>query len=281
MAEQTNSVDGGFPSDLLVDLRPQHGRGLRERLEHGLRSAIQGGRLPGGTALPPSRVLAAELEVSRSVVVAAYANLTSDGYLEARQGSGTRVRLDAPAGRPLAALPRAARRAGPRSGSSAGCPTRRCSRAASGCATTAPRSPRCPDRRLTYPPPAGATALRVALSGYLGRVRGVDTDHRRMLVCSGVTQGLALVCRALHRGGARRVAVEDPCFGLHREAIAMTGLEPVPVPVDTDGLDVRALADHAPDAVLVAPAHSYPTGRHARRAAAARARRRGRAAATR
>ena len=258
MAEQTNSVDGGFPSDLLVDLRPQHGRGLRERLEHGLRSAIQGGRLPGGTALPPSRVLAAELQVSRSVVVAAYANLTSDGYLEARQGSGTRVRLDAPPG-PLAGY------RGPPPGRPAirlvgGLPDpalfpRRQWLRHYGAALT-----EVPDRRLTYPPPAGATALRVALSGYLGRVRGVDTDHRRMLVCSGVTQGLALVCRALHRGGARRVAVEDPCFGLHREAIAMTGLEPVPVPVDTDGLDVRALADHAPDAVLVAPAHSYPMG---------------------
>ena len=62
-----------------------------------------------------------------------------------------------------------------------------------------------------------------------------------MLVCAGVTQGVTLVCRALQRAGARRVAVEDPCFGLHREAIAMTGLEPVPVAVDERGLDVAAL----------------------------------------
>ena len=96
MAEQTNPAAAGFPSDLLIDLRPEAtGEGLRERLEHGLRSAIQERRLGAGTPLPPSRVLAAELGVSRSVVVAAYANLSADGYLEARQGAGTRVRPDA------------------------------------------------------------------------------------------------------------------------------------------------------------------------------------------
>src|SRR5215207_9137043 len=96
MREQTNVGEDGFPSDVLVDVRPRNGRGLRERLEHGLRSAIQDRRLVAGTTLPPTRVLAAELGISRSVVVAAYANLTADGYLEARQGAGTRVRLDAP-----------------------------------------------------------------------------------------------------------------------------------------------------------------------------------------
>jgi GntR family transcriptional regulator/MocR family aminotransferase len=40
----------------------------------------------------------------------------------------------------------------------------------------------------------------------------------------------------------------------------MAGLEPVPIPVDADGLDVQLLAERAVDAVLVAPAHSYPTG---------------------
>ena len=56
-----------------------------------------------------------------------------------------------------------------------------------------------------------------------------------------MTQGLTLACRALRRDGARRIAIEDPCFAPHREAIAMTGLEPVPVAVDERGLDVAAL----------------------------------------
>ena len=267
MPEQTNPARDGFPSDVLVDLRAANGRGLRQRLEHGLRSAIQDRRLVAGAALPPTRVLAAQLGLSRSVVVEAYGNLAADGYLEARQGAGTRVREDAP------------REPTPRDGS----------RRQGGWIFNRPREappirligglpdpalfPRAqwlrhyraalaavPDPELTYPSTHGAEALRVALAAYLGRVRGVATRPERMLVCGGFTQGLTLVCRALRRAGARRVAVEDPCFGLHRRAIAMTGLVPVPVAVDAGGIDAADLEPHDVAAVLVAPAHSYPSG---------------------
>jgi GntR family transcriptional regulator / MocR family aminotransferase len=261
----------GFPPDVLVDLRSEGGRGLRERLEHGLRAAIQSRRIVAGTPLPATRVLAAELGISRSVVVAAYANLAADGYLEARQGAGTRVR----GGDGLAERRRRDRGAGPG-------PARERRRAAPGEPRAIPLVGGLPDPalfpratwarhyraalaemrdlELSYPEILGAPALRRALTAYLGRVRGVATDPERVLVCGGFTQGLTLLCRALRRAGARRVALEDPCFGLHRRAIAMAGLEPVPVPVDPRGLDVAGLARHDVSAVLVAPAHSYPSG---------------------
>jgi GntR family transcriptional regulator/MocR family aminotransferase len=264
MAKQTNYQVGGFPSDLLVDLRPEDGRGLRERLEHGLRQAIQQGRLRTGTTLPATRVLAGELGVSRSVVVEAYGNMAADGYLEAAQGSGTRVRH--PGGTQRAAAPPR----GPRPKSELGGPP---IQLVGGLPDPAlfPRAQwarhyraalsALPDTQLTYPPIQGAGALRTELAAYLGRVRGVSTTPDHLLVCTGFTQGITLVCRALRRSGARRVAVEDPCFGVHRKAIALTGLEPVPVPVDEHGLDVAALAGRRDlAAAVVAPAHSYPTG---------------------
>src|SRR4051812_15063471 len=79
-------------SDLLLRLDRRDGRGLRRQLEAQLREAIHDGRLGPGASLPASRVLARELGVARSVVVEAYGQLVADGYLEARQGSGTRVR---------------------------------------------------------------------------------------------------------------------------------------------------------------------------------------------
>ena len=95
---QSNSLNAelGFPPDLLVSLDRSSGRGLREQLEGELRRAVRAGRLAIGTALPPSRVLARELGVARSVVVDAYGQLAAEGYLEARQGSGTRVRATHP-----------------------------------------------------------------------------------------------------------------------------------------------------------------------------------------
>src|SRR3954470_16434107 len=101
-SDRTNSVataDPGFPADLLVALDRSAGRGLRRQLEGELRRAIRHGRLAIGTALPPSRVLARELGVARGVVVDAYAQLAAEGYLEARQGSGTRARTQKTAAR--------------------------------------------------------------------------------------------------------------------------------------------------------------------------------------
>jgi GntR family transcriptional regulator / MocR family aminotransferase len=256
---QTNpSLDGGLAQELLVTLNRSGGGPLREQLEGELRAAIHSGRLAVGAVLPPSRVLARELGVARSVVVEAYGQLSAEGYLEARQGSGTRVRATItrePPGHPAsdgrgpgrtrllgglpdpASFPRAA--------------WQRSYRAALG--TLA-------DTGFGYADPRGAVELRRVLAGYLGRVRAVVADPDELLVCNGFTQGLALVCRALRARGAERVAVEDPCFGFYRRLIANAGLEPVAVPVDEHGLDLDVLARHDLAAVLVAPAHSYPTG---------------------
>jgi GntR family transcriptional regulator/MocR family aminotransferase len=80
------------------------------------------------------------------------------------------------------------------------------------------------------------------------------------MVTTGFTQALALLCRVLWRRGVRCMAVEDPCFGIHRQVIDAAGLEPVPVAVDEDGIDVDSLSQTEAGAVLVAPAHSYPSG---------------------
>src|SRR6202000_1269481 len=78
------------------------GVSLRRQLEDALRVAIRSGRLSPGSALPPSRDLAEQLSVSRGVVVDSYAQLTTEGYLSARRGSGTRVAATAASGRPPA-----------------------------------------------------------------------------------------------------------------------------------------------------------------------------------
>jgi GntR family transcriptional regulator/MocR family aminotransferase len=260
-SERTNSVatgEPGFPADLLVALDRTSDRGLRRQLEGEVRRAIRRGRLPVGTALPPSRVLARELGVARGVVVDAYGQLVAEGYLEARRGSGTRVRATQPHDARADGRPDRPRAAGPRLLGGLPDPAsfprtqwQRHYRAAIAALPTATSS---------YPDPRGEPALRAALARYLGRVRAVVTTPERIQITNGFTQGLALVCRALLARGARRIAVEDPCFGYHRELIANAGLQPVPVPLDAHGIDIDELARHEVAAVLMAPAHSYPSG---------------------
>lgn len=255
---RSNPAAPGFPADLLVKLDRSGEAALRDQLERELRRAIHAGRLVRGSRLPPTRTLARQLGVARTVVVDAYGQLIAEGYLEAQQGSGTRVRhvTDPP-------RRERTRRDGDRPHTAqlvGGLPDpalfprrewQRQYRAVLG---------GLPDAAFRYPDARGAAELRTALRSYLGRVRGVLTTPERMLVTSGFTQALVLICRTLRARGVERVAVENPCFAFHRRAIANTGLRPIPVPVDDDGIDVAVLGQHEVGAVLVAPAHSYPTG---------------------
>jgi GntR family transcriptional regulator/MocR family aminotransferase len=100
------------------------------------------------------------------------------------------------------------------------------------------------------------------LAGYLGRVRGVQADPHRIVICAGFTQAKNLVYRVLSSRGATRVALEDPGHVAFRPSrfLERIGLAAVHIPVDEHGLRVDHLhAAHA-DAVLVTPAHQFPTG---------------------
>ena len=258
MKKQANPADG-FARALLVDLDRSAPRTFRRQLERAIREAIADGRLEPGAPLPPSRTLAAELRLSRSVVVEAYGNLVAAGYLSSRRGSGTRV---------------SSRAAGPAADGAPHDVVRRpyTARFQSGLPDPASFPRRVwerhyravlaglPDSAFTYPDPQGAIELRRALASYLGRVRSVTASHDRVLVCNGFAQGLVLVCRALRARGVEAMAVEDPCFAHHRRLIENAGLAPVPVAVDEDGLRVEDLRATGAGAVLVAPAHSYPSG---------------------
>ena len=117
-----------------------------------------------------------------------------------------------------------------------------------------------PDADLQYGDPLGVEVLRAALSDYLGRVRGVVADPARVVVTTGYTQSLALICHALAADGATRIALEDPTNPEQQQIARRAGLEPVPIAVDADGLRIDALERARADAVVVTPAHQHPTG---------------------
>jgi GntR family transcriptional regulator/MocR family aminotransferase len=108
--------------------------------------------------------------------------------------------------------------------------------------------------------PRGVPELRDALAAYLDRVRGTAADPELLLVCAGFAQGLSLTCRWLRSHGVERIAVEDPGWLPHRLIAEQAGLEVIPVPVDEAGLDVAALEGSDAEAIVVTPAHHFPTG---------------------
>jgi GntR family transcriptional regulator / MocR family aminotransferase len=267
--------------------RPRRG----EQIVAALRAAVMQGRLAPGTRLPSTRDLAADLAVSRGLVVAAYEQLTAEGRLVTLRGSGTLV-APQPAAHPAAqraAQPAAQRAAQPAAQRAAQPAAQRAAQPAAQAVAPWPQ-PRAPlplrpgvpdlglfprtawrrayeralatalDADLDYGDPAGAPRLRAELAGYLGRVRAARVEPAGLCVTTGAAQAFTLLAGMLRARGVSRIGVEDPGSAIIRRHVAAHGLRPVPVPVDEGGLDVAALAATRLTAVLVTPAHQFPTG---------------------
>jgi len=236
-------------------------RPRRAQLESGLRAAIREGRLRPDTRLPSTRALAAELGVSRRLVVDAYEQLTAEGHLVARRGSGTRVAPQPPG--PPQPAPAHPAEPGPQPGvidlfagapEPALFPRRAWSRALRRAVETLA------DSRLSYGEFGGAEELRLALAEHLGRVRGAAVEPNQIVATSGYQQGLRIFCQLVRSRGGRRVAVEDPGYPIAAWTIESEQLDAVPVPIDDRGVDVDALVAGEVDAAVVTPAHSMPLG---------------------
>nr|WP_222108727.1 PLP-dependent aminotransferase family protein [Streptomyces cupreus] len=253
--------------------------GRRAALIRALRDAVRSGRLAPGTRLPPYRSLAADLGVARNTVADAYAELVAEGWLTARQGSGTRVAMGIPptpfrqwgsavpprhAGNTPGRTPPRAR--GPRHDLRQGTPDVSGFPRADWLASYRRAVQQAPNEVFGPGDPAGRIELREALAEYLARARGVRCDPGRIVICSGFAHAL----RLLFEGRVLRGPLAVEAYGLpfHRELLTGAGVRTVPLPLDEHGARVDRLSRER--GVLLTPAHQFPTGGplHASRRAA-------------
>lgn len=265
---------------------------LYRQLYGGLREAILAGTLPAGSRLPSVRALVRELEVSRNTVEGALAQLSAEGYLEARVGSGTYVsgalpdnalRIGSTRGRVLpggdgpGGREGLSRRGAKLAGIAVSALGRRRASAPRPFRPAVPavdefplkvwrrlegefwRRP--PRSALGYGEPAGYRPLRMAIAEHLRAYRAVRCSWEQVIVVSGSQQALDLCARLLLDEGDE-AWIEEPCYLGARAALSANGAHLVPVPVDDEGIDVacgEALSPHARLA-CVTPSHQYPTG---------------------
>ena len=244
-----------------------------------IRQAILEGSLRPDTRLPSTRTLAVDLGVARNTVLAAFEQLTAEGYLESRVGAGTRVASiegrergrRAPAGpRSETDLSTRGRRLGTRSPSALvttsaafqpGLPDLARFPHALWARLLARHARNPPREILTYNDTGGLAALQSAIAAYLGAARGVRCESDQVVVFGGGQAALDLVARMVTDPGDP-VWIEDPAYGGARVALTAARAELVPVPVDEGGFDVRAAIDRDPSAraAYVTPSSQYPLG---------------------
>lgn len=243
-----------------LHLEPAGSGGLRRGLTDALREAVRTGRLAPGTRLPSSRSLAADLGIARNTVAETYADLVAEGWLTARQGSGTRVADRAAAARPSRTVTPPRRREPDRPAYSllpgspdlAAFPRTEWLKAARRALAIAPY------HVLGYGHPRGRPELRTALAGYLARARGVRADPETVVITAGFSHALRILGTVLRTRGARTVAVESYGLPPAWELLRATGLATPALPYDELGTDPHPST--AEGAVLLTPAHQFPMG---------------------
>ena len=240
---------------------------LQRQIREAIRDSILGGTLRSGTRLPSWYGLAAELNVARGTVKAAYDWLAGEGLIAGRGAQGTFVTADFAELSETPDDPTAPDGAYPYGWGAPPLPFQLGVPALDQFprmlwARTAARAARSLSLgTMAYPDPSGWPPLRAAIAAYVASARGVVCEPAQVFVTAGYTGALDLIARAVN---AHVVTcwVEDPGFFRAREALEIAGIKLVPVPVDEHGIDVAAGIAAAPDAglALVTPSHQSPLG---------------------
>lgn len=233
-------------------------------------------RVAAGCRLPPVRVLAHQLGISKNTVQAAYDELVAQGIVESRARSGLFVATtDNPpvvrAGRTVpvpelisSPLPRARANTGrgqaplinissvfidpellPQSRIAA-------------CFRSVLKQPGWP---TPFYEAQGFRPLREKIAERLKK-RGIQAEAAHIVTTVGSQQALDLVCRSLAR---KKVGLENPAYGLGMQLLRMSGVQPVGLPLDPfAGLDLKVwrsqLRRHRPSLVFLTTNFHNPTG---------------------
>lgn len=276
--------------DLLITLDKERPIPFSRQIYEQVREAVHAGALSSGDLLPPSRTLANQLGISRSVVLQSYELLQAEGYLEMKKGAGTYI-AELPLEEKAISYfesPYNFISKGPdfltlNPSSNIECdlnpvfcdfrhgvpawdafPMDQWQKALmNACRRASPDS-------LGYGPAEGSTVLRREIARILRSSRSIPVVPEQIVITSGATQAMDILSRIFLTSGDC-VFVEDPSHSVVREIFAFAGAEVIPIKVDKEGLcvdELQARTENTKDnhskkttkLVYVTPSHQFPLG---------------------
>jgi GntR family transcriptional regulator/MocR family aminotransferase len=261
---------------------------LHQQLYRQIRDELIAGNFNHNSSrLPSSRALATDLGIARLTVKLAFEKLHSEGYLNAKTGSGTFVANSLPEtflsskkpeAKPEKALPaRLSQRV-------MSLPDHRAGRQFDQGIAGAPGVSFVPAlaaldefpiaiwerlraqvltakgaHLLQYASSRGDADLRRAIAAYLCDHRGARCHPDQLVITAGTQQAMMISAMALLNPGD--VAwIEDPGFYQARRAFGFAGAKVVPRPIDREGIVLAHSPRQSPKLIYVTPSHQFPFG---------------------
>ena len=229
-----------------------------------VKNAVLSGEISPDEKLPSLRRLAADLKLSLTTTSLAYNQLSVEGYIYSKAGSGFFASditfaktahgsnhglagID-PSGLPLAEAP-------PPAHYDLSC-------------FDFNKWKKCLNKILTEYPylllsesdPQGELVLRYEISKYLYRSRGVAANPSQIVIGAGTQQITGQLSLLLTRMSINHVTVEDPCYLPVRNIFRDRGFNLSSVAVSSNGINIKKLPENIKSAVYVCPSNQFPTG---------------------
>lgn len=277
-----------FPFFSLSDRAISHVPMHRQIYEE-MRQAILKGEIPSKSRIPSSRSLAVQLGVSRMTVVNAYDQLFAEGYLEGKIGAGTFVASELPEKLLLTPKTRTVKTAAFSRELNLSAQGKQMARDLDAVmrehstnkfvpfqngltaidsfpfdtwAKIAARFNRRASPTTTVNGDlAGFYPLRQAIAAHLKSARGVKCEPEQIIITAGAQQALSLITSVFLEPNDE-VWMENPGYSSARSLFALSRTTLIPVPVDEDGLNIKAGLELSknPKLIYVTPSHQYPLG---------------------
>jgi len=227
----------------------------------------------GGSKLPSIRALSVTLNVSKNTVESAYMQLSSEGYIESKPGSGFfSLKLDSMEllkqdsiivenARQIKTIVTKQDEVNnykynfrDRCLSAQEFPLQIWKKLSNQCLPYINI-----ENLTTYNAKWGERGLQVELMKYLKKSRGVSCNPEQIIISSGMEYSLSLLCQ-LFRKDFNHVAMEDPGYMVARDIFNNNGYNVIPIGLEKDGINIEELNSSSAKAVYVTPSHQFPMG---------------------
>ena len=248
--------------ELMIPLEQAGGRHLYDQIYEYIKNEIKKGKLLSNERLPSTRLLAQNLQISRSTVDLAYEQLAAEGYIESRPCKGYFVckveelyHLDQKEPRSLpgpSIVPEFQYDFSPNKIDVNHFPMSTWKRISK---TVLMDNQ---ENILESGPQKGEYNLRETICHYLHASRGVECDSEQLIIGAGNDYLLLLLQRMF--GSGLIMAIENPTYRRAYQIFSTSGCKMQTVGLDESGMNVSELEKSGANIAYVMPAHQFPTG---------------------